>query len=433
MNLPDQLHARRELNDEVHARPPELLRAPVSIIYIAMLSGTDQIQDEINHVARICRMHGVAPPVPPTNHFVANLGLIRLKWERHTEFSRYHIMYQADPSAPFSGTIPKGLPDDLISGLPGQLLVATRVAMIAANQSDFDPDAIASEHFGGNILIGSAVSGGKGIALADFRIRPDGMSRMLMLDLGMAPAQAGRIAQRLLEIDTYRMMALLTLPVARACGPLLAESGGELADITTRLAASDSAGQAVLLERLMKLEAQIETKFASTQYRFSAAVAYYELVRSHIEELREQRIEGLQTFEEFTERRLAPAMSTCASVSQRLNALSARVARSTQLLATQLAVYRDRQNQALLETMARRAKLQLRLQQTVEGLSVAAITYYLVGLVGYAAKGVSAVGLKLNAELVTGLAIPIVAALVAYGVKGLRRKLGLSDRSANLD
>jgi uncharacterized membrane-anchored protein len=305
--------------------------------------------------------------------------------------------------------------------------------MTAASLTDFDPDAISSAHFDGNILIGSSVSGGKGVALADFRIRPDGMSRMLMLDLGMAPAQAGRIVQRLLEIDTYRMMALLTLPVARACGPMLSESGAELADITTRLAASDSAGQAVLLERLMRLEAQIETKFASTQYRFSAAVAYYELVRSRIEELREDRIEGLQTFEEFTERRLAPAMSTCASVSQRLNALSARVARSTQLLATQLAVYRDRQNQTLLETMARRAKLQLRLQQTVEGLSVAAITYYLVGLVGYAAKGVSALGLKLNAELVTGLAIPVVAILVAYGVKGLRRKLGLSERSANMD
>ena len=41
----------------------------------------------------------------------------------------------------------------------------------------------------------------------------------------------------------------------------------------------------------------------------------------------------------------------------------------------------------LLGAMNRRQQLQLRLQATVEGLSVAAITYYIVGLVGYAAKG----------------------------------------------
>lgn len=428
MKLPDQFELRKELNDEVHARPPELLTTPTGIIYVAMLSPADQTLAELEHIAQLCRRNGVATPVAPTNHFVATLGPARIKWERHTEFSRYHIAFDIDPNAPFDSPKPASIPDDWIATLPGELLVATRIALVPSKNLEIDPDKIASQYFNGNLLIGSAVSGSKGIALADFRIQPDGMSRMLMLDCGMAPAQAGRIVQRLLEIDTYRMMALLTLPVARACGPMLAESGEELADITTRLAVSDNAGQAALLERLMKLEAQIETKFASTQYRFSAANAYYELVRNRIEELREDRIEGLQTFKEFTERRLAPAMSTCTSVARRLSALSSRVAHSTQLLATQLAVYRDRQNQLLLETMARRAKLQLRLQQTVEGLSVAAITYYLVGLVGYAAKAVSAAGAKLNAELVMGISIPVIAIAVGYGLKGLRRKLGIEGR-----
>lgn len=431
MKLPEQFPQRKELNDEVHARPPELLHTPVGIIYVAMLSTAEQTRAELEHIAQLCRRNGVATPVAPTNHFVATLGPARIKWERHTEFSRYHISFDIDPPAPFDSPKPASIPDDWLATLPGELLVAVRIAMIPGSGKEIDPDAISARYFNGNLVIGSAVSGAKGIALADFRIQPDGMSRMLMLDLGMTPAQSGRIVQRLLEIDTYRMMALLTLPVARACGPMLAESGEELADITTRLAQTDKEGQAQLLERLMKLEAQIETKFAATQYRFSAASAYYDLVRSRIEELREERIEGLQTFKEFTERRLAPAMSTCTSVARRLGALSSRVAHSTQLLSTQLAVYRDRQNQLLLETMARRAKMQLRLQQTVEGLSIAAITYYLVGLVGYAAKAASAAGLKLNAELVMGLSIPFIALAIGYGLKRLRRKLGIDTRSAD--
>ena len=71
--------------------------------------------------------------------------------------------------------------------------------------------------------------------------------------------------------------------------------------------------------------------------------------------------------------------------------------------------------------MNRRTKLQLRLQQTVEGLSVAAITYYIVGLTGYADKGLNALGVRLNADLAMGASIPIVLAVTALGVRRIRR------------
>ena len=74
-----------------------------------------------------------------------------------------------------------------------------------------------------------------------------------------------------------------------------------------------------------------------------------------------------------------------------------------------------------LKSMNRRAKLQLRLQQTVEGLSIAAVTYYIVGLVSYVAKGAKADGLELNTDIAVAVSIPIVAALVAFGVHRIRR------------
>ena len=116
-------------------------------------------------------------------------------------------------------------------------------------------------------------------------------------------------------------------------------------------------------------------------------------------------------------------MNTCLAVANRLETLSQRITRVTQLLSTRVDITHERQNQAVLEQMNRRAKLQLRLQETVEGLSVAAITYYIVGLFGYLAKAVKAAGLPLNPDIATGVSIPIVIVAVALGVRHIRKMI----------
>jgi uncharacterized membrane-anchored protein len=221
------------------------------------------------------------------------------------------------------------------------------------------------------------------------------------------------------------MMALMTLPVARGLGPFLGASEKELAEITSAMVDAPPAAEPALLARLTKLEAEIQSRNADNNFRFTAAAAYYDLVERRIRELREGRFEGVQTFREFTERRLVPAVSTVRTVATQLESLSERVGRATQSLATRTAITRERQNQALLETMARRAKMQLRLQQTVEGLSVAAIGYYVVGLVGYAAKGLKGIGVKVDPDVVMALAIPVVIGALAYGLNRIRRRLKL--------
>jgi uncharacterized membrane-anchored protein len=315
------------------------------------------------------------------------------------------------------------LPADWIAALPGDMLVATQVGVIRGTGKPPSAEELSARYFSGNNLVGSTVLNGAGHALTDFRIRADGFSRALVVDERMTTWQCGRVVQRLLEIDTYRMMALLALPVARALGPFLSDKDRELAEVTAEMARSGDENDTPLLDRLMQMEAAIEGRFADNHYRFSASAAYYALVESRIEELDEERLPGLQTFQEFTTRRLAPAMNTCRSVERRVGVLSERVARSTQLLATRVGVTRERQNQQVLETMSRRAKLQLRLQQTVEGLSVAAISYYIVGILSYAFKALKATGLKFDPDLFIGLSIPIVIVLVAFGVEGIRKSL----------
>jgi uncharacterized membrane-anchored protein len=421
--IPASHPQRRELNDEVHARPAGALRAPVRISYLALLSGPDQRDVDWRRVGVLAARPGRAAPGARATHFAADLGAFALRFERHSEFARYTFVTPCTDADPFGPTALDRVPADFVRALPGRVIVAAHGALIADGPDTADDEAIAARWFDGNALVGSGVGDDAAIALTDFRIRDDGFSRFLVLDRRTSPRQAGRIVQRVLEIDTYRMMALLALPVARDLTTFFADCERELSQVTAVLESAGHEDEAALLDRLTWLEAQIQTRTADAEYRFSAAAAYYEIVQRRIAELRERRIPGMQTFGEFTERRLAPAMNTCRTAASRQEALSRRVGRANQLLATHVSITRERQNQALLESMDRRSKAQLRLQQTVEGLSVAAITYYVVGLIGHAVAGLDALGYRVPPELVMGLSIPLVAGLAAVGIHRIRRAI----------
>jgi uncharacterized membrane-anchored protein len=417
-SLPSNHPQRFELNDEVHARPPEALKRPLRLSYLAMFSPWSERENEWAKLKELTARFGVAPPPPGASHFSANYGAFRLKWERHSEFARYVVIAPEAPSDYFAESALSLVPPEWIKSLPGTVLVAAHAALVAQPHVMPDFETLAEEHFGGNVLVGSVIAGGLATAVTDFRIARDGFSRLLVFDRGMTPRQAGRMVQRLFEIDSYRMLALLALPIARQHAPDVTGWERELAEITNALPNADEQSEPILLDRLTRLEAQTESRKAENHFRFSAAEAYYDLVKRRIAELREERIQGLQTFEEFTERRLAPAMSTCTSLSKRQDSLSQRVSQATQLLSTRVDITRERQNQALLESMNKRSELQLRLQSTVEGLSIAAVTYYIVGLVNYAAKAFEH---QVSVSVVTAISIPIVAIAVALGMRRIRR------------
>ena len=431
MSLPPDHPQRTLLSDEVHARPPEALAAPLRISYLALVSDPSLRDREWRHLSALLLERGLDVPPPGANHVAVDLGGCRLKWERHTEFSRYMVVLPglgSDPDDPFAEPALASLPEEWLSGIPGQVIAATHAALVEAGERGADREHVAARLFAGHALIGSSVAGGAATALTDFRIHPDGFGRLLVETRSLAPRQAGRIVQRLLEIDTYKTMALLALPVARELAPALGAAERELAEITTALAhrpngAGEATDEGALLDRLTRLEAELESRGAATHFRFGAAAAYYGLVRQRIDELREDRIEGLQTFREFVERRLAPAMGTTRSAAERQEGLAARLARATQLLSTRVEVNQARQNQALLHSMDSRARLQLRLQETVEGLSIAAVTYYIVGLVGYAVKGLAPLGLGVAPDIAMAASIPLVLLLTALGIRRIRRSV----------
>jgi uncharacterized membrane-anchored protein len=419
--LPPDHPQRRALNDEVHARPSDSLEAPVRLSYLVIM-GSGSKANDLALLVQLIDGSGAPKPAADVNHFSATIGALRVKWERHTEFCRYTFYVRGAEKKPFSEPAISLVPRDWLRQLKGQTIAAIHANVVRGAKAP-DPVKTSKTCFNGNLIIGSMISGGTGRAYTDFRIHADGFGRLLLFNHRMTSRQAGRLAQRLFEIDTYRMMALLALPAAQKLTPLLTIAELELSEILSAMQTAGEAEEPLLLDRLTKLEASVERQYTDNHYRFSAANAYYDLVQQRIEELREGRIEGFQTFREFNDRRFLPAIATCRAVSARQSALSERIARATILLSTRVSVSREKQNQFILKSMDHRSNLQLRLQQTVEGLSVAAITYYIVGLVYYAAKGFVPKSSEISPELVAALAIPIALAAVAYGLHRIHKSM----------
>jgi uncharacterized membrane-anchored protein len=419
--LPPDHPQRLTLADEVHARPPEPLETPARASYVALLVEPEERARELAHIATLCERHRITPPGPGTTHFTAQLGTVRLKWERHGEFSGFTFFSAGSGARPFGEPVAALLPVGWLAALPGSTIVAAHAELMQAPAEPLDADTLA-EHFEGNLVVGSQIGDGVGLAYTDFRIHADGFTRFIVCNRSFTPRQAGRMLQRLFEIEAYRTMALLALPIARRQAPRAVAIERSLAALTDRIAA-DSGDDEALLHELTRLAAEVESGLAASQFRFGACRAYHELVATRIGELREQRLAGMQTIEEFMARRLTPAVATCSTASQRLHDLSERVAQASGLLSTRVDIARERQNQALLASMDRRAKLQLRLQQTVEGLSVAAIVYYVAGLVGYLAKAAKAGGLPVQPDLLVGLSIPLLVVAVMLALRRARRGL----------
>jgi uncharacterized membrane-anchored protein len=423
--LPPEHPERFVLADEVHARPPEPLDTPSRASYVAVLVDGDDRGREIEHLAALCARFGVAPPQPGASHFAAPLTGFRLKWERHGEFSGYTFFADGLGREPFGDTVAAMLPQRWLEQVPGRTLMAAHAMLAPAPFGS--PDAVElARFFDGNIAIGAEIGDGAGMAFTDFRIHADGFSRFVVFDRGFSPRQAGRMLQRLVEIEAYRMLALLALPIARRQMPRIAAIERSLAGLTDGIA-QGAGNDENLLHQLTRLAAEVESGLSASQFRFGACRAYDALVRTRIAELRERRIPGIPPIEEFMSRRFAPAVATCATVSQRLHDLSERVAQASGLLSTRVDIARERQNQVLLASMERRARLQLRLQQTVEGLSVAAIVYYAAGVTGYLAKALKAGGLHIDPDLVVGLAIPVVGLLVVRALRRARRRLHVDE------
>lgn len=428
MSLPDYPD-RYALSNELHARPFPEISAPCGAAFIAIKkeeNAADRDRDaDYAHLIALLDRNGANHPAPGANHHTTRLGRAYLKWEQHTEFVTYTLFADGVAEVPYTGQVHSMFPDDWLAEAPGKLLSSCLVRleevddheiMIARAKDDL-PKWFVPESFAISTVIDKAAAIG-----GDFRIDQAGHVRFAILALkGTGKRRLGRIVQRLLEIETYKTMAMLTLPVARDVAASAALLDRELSGIVSQMA-DGTGNDSETLDQLLRMAAEIELLSSSSAFRFGAAEAYAAIVNQRIRVLREERIQSRQTFGEFMMRRFDPAMRTCRSALSRLEDLSRRAERAANLLRTRVDVASANQNAKVLERMDQRAAMQLRLQETVEGLSVVAISYYSVSLLANIVKPFGKI-VGISETWIYATLTPIVVLLIWAAVRRLRNKL----------
>ena len=407
---------RYRLTQELHARPFPVLSAPCHAVFLAVRpeetgEGLDREAQHAHLVALLDRF-GSSHPQTGATHYFGDLGRHKLKWEAHTEFVTYTIFVEGTAERPFDASAFGVFPEDWLAELPGSRLSS---ALLRVEIYDGDEAAVTERigrWFEAESVAISKVLDASALIATDFRIDSSGHGRIaVFVPPETGRRRVGRIVQRLTEIEIYKTMSMLGLPVARELGARMDVLEARLSALMDSLGADGSSAEETL-DALLELSAGLEHMAAENGYRFSATEAYSALVAERVRVLRETRFSGRQTLDEFMTRRFEPAIRTCRSVNQRLDGLTARAERAANLLRTRVDVERSAQNQKLLESMDRRADLQLRLQKTVEGLSVVAISYYALNLATYLLAPLAKAALGLDKTVLTGLlTLPVVAAV----------------------
>lgn len=420
---------RYPLSNELHARPFPELTAPCRAAYLAIKqpSGAakrDRSLDR-NHLLALLDRFGASHPAPDATHHTAQLGRSFLKWEMHSEFVSYTLFADGVEERPFNGEAFNLFPKDWLIEAPGMVISSVLMRMETADfalESMPDLSQKLAKWFVSESLTAAYVVDREAIVATDFRIDEAGHVRVaIVANKGVSQRRLGRIAQRLLEAETYMNASMLGFPVARQVSDEIDTMEAELNALYDHLT-KDKSKDSATLEELLGLAGRIENLGSRTAFRFGATKAYARIVDQRIALLREERFEGRQMMAEFIMRRYEPAMRTCLSTQRRLQELSLRTARAANLLRTRVDVENAMQNKRVLASMDQRAGLQLRLQETVEGLSVVAISYYLVSLLGYLFGPLAPmIGLE-KYQLLAVITLPVVI-LVWWIGKRVRAKL----------
>ena len=402
--------------DEIHARPFHRLSTPRRLLHFAFQVTHEEGKRDREAMRALCERYMFMLPAESSAYHRLMRPEFNLRWEQHSEFTTqtWDFPVTLKDALPAKGHTPLPLSD---FWQPGPMLVALDILVVAAKnakgiEATFDETSLAR----------SRTDDGSGEVLSDFKRDSKGFTRIVIIDHGMGEVRAGSLVQRLIEIETYRTLALIGLPVARRIGPEIRRIELTLGRLVNESRKAEGiSDNRRILEELSGLTADLETLSADVTYRFNASRAYDDIVFQRLAVLNEKSLGAEPTWQEFLARRMAPARRTLISTQDRLQDLSRKLTRATTLLRTRVDVEQEQQNQELLKSMNERTRLQLRLQQTVEGLSVAAVSYYLVGLIYYMLQGLAKSGLIGDALLFTAVSVPLVVLMVAWIVRRMKK------------
>ena len=392
------MHSQRaRLHNELHARPSIYFEDPAHLHHYAFLDA-DGIAADILH--RVAEVTGKTPDVEAAQE-ILDLGDQTLKWERHTEFFTLTLLVPR-PARGEPWPSPPPLLAEIAAKHSRALINASLILVEAESSWEGDPKA-----YGLRDPAGSSVGDDDATVWSDFRLTAAGVNRLLLVNRGLNAFRLGRMTRRLLEIETYRMMASLALPLAKEMSLELRDYELELGELSERNTESDAANSRPLLAAISTLSARLERSGARSRQRFSATEAYARIVFQRIDELRETRVGDNPRLGTFILRRFRPTVHFCAAIHQRQQSLAESVARLNDLLRTRAQVEIEEQNSVILQSLNERTSSQLKIQKAVEGLSIIVISYYLFSLFKLGLQSLDALGMPIVPAVAAAILVPL--------------------------
>jgi uncharacterized membrane-anchored protein len=386
-HLPDDDALRSALHNEVLLRPPPRMGLPVQIACVVVRNAEVDIASECAHLAKLPGQKDLQPEQLAALHLRVQAGPCTLRWERHTEFTRYTLLRALPPST-LINDIPQQyvtqlLPEDnWLANVPGTALAAIHLIMLWGEPPHAVTRATAYDHW---FAEGAAVASLMGnpthaCVVSDLAVQTDGFERLLVIATpGMSEPRAGRIAQRLLDLETYRVMAVQGLHAAQHLMPQVSLMESELAVVNGRLRNILVDNQA-LLDQLIPISTQLERHIADHRARFDASRVYADVMAQRLIELREKAAPETRTLTDLLQRRIAPAMATMEATAQRMTDLSGRIGQTTTLLQTRIHAVTEAQNRQVIASLRDTKLVAQKLQRTIAGLAIAVSAYFLVSL-----------------------------------------------------
>jgi len=418
--LPEKHLLFDALVTEFHSRRFPSIQGSVTLSQVTISHNKSTKAEQIEHLQALAKIYNVSEPSNDTACYYQDLGELDIRWEYHTEFSTYTFIRLNINETPFHCSAWSVLPSIWCTNIPGLLIAATHLDM----QNKKPSFSHLQQLFAGHAMAASFIAENNAQVWTSFKPASDHFDRILIINHELNGSQTGRTLRCLLEISSYRMMSLLSFPLAKKLLPTIAAMEKKLANITIDLnnIKESNKSQKRLLNMLSELSAQLESLIADSQYRFDASNAYLDLVNNRLDELKEQEISGVTMLSDFLSRRLTPAIRTGSSVKTRMQNLSNRIEKSSDLLRTKISLGLEEQNQDLLKALNRRSHIQLRLHQLVESVSMIAISYYVIQMISYMLVLPTKWLEVISKEQVIALSVPLVITSVWYILHKLKRK-----------
>lgn len=425
---------RNELIDEIHARSFHDFSGLGRFIRYIYLTPDDD-SECFDYINEYLSSHG-KPKISDNQKFLrVEFGEFAIRIERHTEFFTISFLDKEQPDkrglaeGAFDPSALPYLPFDWINEMPCDVFHAIWLE-VGGKPISLLSQVEAKLLLKSRAAPANLISDKSAQLYLGFDRDDNGFTRAVIFNITLAPIRMGRVVQRVVEMETYRFIAMMGLAIVKEHSPTVSKldkSFNKLTnDISTTINTPD-ADMRILLKHYSTISATLEQTSSDTSYRLAATKAYRDVFLARLHALRPTYLDGHQGLIGFTDRRMMPAMQTCEAFSARLERLSKRSVRVGQLIQTETESKIQEQNRDLLVSMDRRARTQLRLQQTVEGFSIVALTYYGVGLVHYLAKGLPLAEWGVTSGMINALSVPIIGITVFTLIRETSKRLREQD------